>query len=280
MNATFVRTCALAALLAATPVASARAGDAPDAAPAADPQPTTLDLSAPPAMMPPASTPAPSLELLHVIVPDEQLLGVHYRPRRGGWGRHLDAESVSQIHLGFFDPEGAPGSEFLLGIRGGPMLSPNVQLGVGLDWSHIVDNTSSVSQQSTGPNGTTITVQQDLSRASTNLFPIMAFLQVSGDDDMSIIPYFGIAGGYEVMNLSADNYQTNQSFDATYGGWGWQAWAGAALPLSGRVRVTGEAFVNTAEPGRDVTSAVDGLTYRETVKANGAGARIGLAWGF
>ena len=279
MNVSFARTCALAALLVATSVAYAHAGTVSAASTPAglDAGPSDL-VAAPPVLL--TTAPEVSLELTHVTMPEEQLLGVHYRPRNSGWGRHVDAQSVSQIHLGFFDPEGTPGSEFLVGVRGGPMLDPHVQLGVGLDWSHIVDNASSVSHEGSGPNGTTITVKQDLSRASTNLFPIMAFAQFSGDDDMSVIPFFGVSGGYEVMNLSADNYQTHSSFDATYGGWGWQVWAGAALPLSGQVRVSGEVFLNTAEPGRDVTDDRNGGTYRETVTANGSGIRVGMAWGF
>jgi hypothetical protein len=278
MNARHARTCALAALLVAASAAYAHAGSIPAVSTPADAGTLSLEPAAVPTLML-ATAPEASLELTHLTVPDEQMLGVHYRPRNGRWGNRVDAQSVSQIHLGFYDPEGQPGREFLLGIRGGPMLDPHVQLGVGLDWSHIVDNASSVTHETPGPNGTTLTVRQDLSRASTNVFPIMAFAQFSGDDNMSLVPYFGVSGGYEVVNLSADNFQTNQSFDATYGGWGWQVWGGAAIPLSGQVRVGAEVFLNTAEPGRDVTDNL-GVTYRETVRANGSGLRIGMAWGF
>jgi hypothetical protein len=192
----------------------------------------------------------------------------------------MDSESVTQIHLGFFDPQGDAGRQFLLGLRGGPMIDPHVQLGVGVDWAHMSDNVASVSHQSNGPSGFPITTQRDLSSSSSDLFPIMAFVQVSGDDNISVIPYFGLGGGYEVMNLSADDYTTRASFDATYGGWGWQVWGGAAFPLSGRARINGELFVNTAELGRDVTDNALVGTYRATVKVNGVGMRLGIAWGF
>jgi hypothetical protein len=97
---------------------------------------------------------------------------------------------------------------------------------------------------------------------------------------MQLVPYIGGSLGYELMNLSADNFQTGQSFDATYGGWGWQAWAGVGIPLSGQARLNGEVFINQAELGRDVGDDASGQTVRETVKANGAGLRIGMAWGF
>ncbi len=216
-------------------------------------------------------------------VPEVSVDGVHYRPRRSRWSRAPEASSVSQIHLGFFDPDGNPARRFLVGIRGGPMIDRQVQLGVGIDWAHDSDNTSSVSSETTGPGGTPITIQRDLSRASTDLFPIMAFLQVSAPDNMSVVPYFGVSGGYQLLNLSADDYLTGDSFDATYGGWGWQLWGGLALPLSGRTRLTGEVFVNGAELSRDVNDpyyGAFGSTYRETVKQDGVGARFGIAWGF
>jgi hypothetical protein len=281
MNATIARTLAVAATLAVLPAALAHGATASDATASASLAPVASASSfsvADPA--PVARTEQPSLLLTTITMPSEEVLGVHYRPRSSGWGRHYSSMSVTQIHAGFFDPEGAPGNEFLLGVRGGPMVDPHVQLGLGLDWSHIVDQNSSVQRDSVLPGGQTITVKRDLSRASTHLFPIMAFAQFSGDDNMSLIPYFGGSLGYELMNISADNFQNNTSFDATYGGWGWQAWAGVGVPLSGQARLNGEVFVNQAELGRDVTDDATGDTVRETVKANGAGLRIGLAWGF
>lgn len=233
----------------------------------------------------PLGVAAPSPLELSVVeagaLPSIEFAGVHYRPRRShDWGRNVDATSVSQVHLGFFDPDGDPSRQFLVGIRGGPMLDPHLQLGVGVDWAHKTENTSTVQRSTTGPNGVPITVKQDLARASTNFFPIMAFVQYSADDNMQVIPYFGAAGGYQVMNLTADDFQTNASFDATYGGWGWQLWGGAGFPLSGRTRLNAEVYVNGGEMGRDVTDDTTGQTYRETVSADGAGLRVGVAWGF
>lgn len=224
---------------------------------------------------------APEVTAIHTPgVPEVSVAGVAYRPRRSGYGRHVDSQGVSQIHMGFFDPDGDPARAFLVGIRGGPMIDSHVQLGAGVDWAHDSDRMTTVSSQEIGPGGTPITVQREIARSSTDFFPIMAFLQVSADDDLQIVPYFGIAGGYQVLNLSADDFQTGQSFDATYGGWGWQAWGGAALPLSGRTRLTGELFFNGGEMGRDVDDPLFSGGYRETVKADGFGARFGLAWGF
>ena len=205
---------------------------------------------------------------------------VTYRPR-GRYYRRSEPYlgTQTQIHAGFFDPEGDNGTGFVLGIRGGPMVDQNIQLGLGVDWEHRSQETSEVVGTSSGPGGTVITTRRQLSSSSENTFPILGFIQLSGDASMSVVPYGGIGGGYEVVTLSATDFSSGSSFDATYGGWGWQAWAGAKVPLSGRAAVLGEVFLNQSEPHRDVDDPISGQTFRETVKLNGFGARFGLSWG-
>lgn len=250
---------------------------------AAQPEPSAFTLPAAALALgvtPVVADAAPEVAFVHApAVPAVEMTGVHYRPRRSGGYRNSPMASVSQIHVGFYDPDGDPARQFLVGIRGGPMIDAHVQLGVGIDWTHDSDHTSSVASREIGPGGTPITVQREIARSSTDFFPLMAFLQVSGGDDASVMPYFGAAAGYQILNLSADDYLNGESFDATYGGWGWQLWGGAALPLSGRTRLAGEVFVNGGEVGRDVDDPLFG-GYRETVDSDGVGARIGLAWGF
>lgn len=275
MNARFTRLAVLGAALVSLSASRAFAAAPPAEASAFALPAGTLAL----AVTPLVAEAAPDVAVIHTpAVPEVSMAGVRYRPRRSGYGR-VDAASASQIHLGFYDPDGDPARKFLAGIRLGPVLDPGIQVGVGLDWAHDADRTTSVASSTIGPGGTPIVVQRELSRASTDFFPLMAFMQVSADDNLSIVPYFGIAGGYEFLNLSADDFQTGESYDATFGGWGWQLWGGLAVPLSGRTRVTGEIYWNGAELDRDVDDPLLG-GYRETVDADGMGARFGLAWGF
>ena len=211
------------------------------------------------------------------------LEAVRYRPRsryRDNYDRGPRNESLTQLHLGFFDPEGDADNGFVVGMRGGPLVDPHIQIGAGLDWVHRSDQQSAVLGSQPGPGGTTITTRRELARSSSNLFPIMGFLQVQADPDMPFIPYFGVGGGYEVLFLSAEDFNTGESFDATYGGWGWQAWGGAALPLSGRSRLSGEIFVNGGDAHRDVDDTISGGVVREIVSLSGVGMRFGLNWGF
>jgi hypothetical protein len=229
-----------------------------------------------------SADPAPvTLMLTHAPgLPAPEFAGVHYRPRGGrGYRRQPESSGVSQVHVGFFDPDGDQDSRFDIGVRGGPMVDQNLQLGLGVDWIHKTENISSVTTSTVGPGGIPIEVNQDIARASVNMFPIMGFVQVSLNEDMPVVPYFGAAAGYEVLVLSGDDFTTGQSFDGTFGGWGWQLWGGLGIPLDGRTRLNGEVFVNGAELGRDATDPNTGLDTHETVKADGMGMRIGISWG-
>jgi hypothetical protein len=225
--------------------------------------------------VPPA---APSLAVLAPVAP--RFESVRY------WRREREPERVEarpkspiQIHAGFFDPDGNSSNSFAFGLRGGPLVDDHIQIGLGLDWYHEAQNEREVVSR-TSQNGVPVAVTRELSRASSDLVPLQAFLQVNLGDGRSLIPYAGIAGGYQVLFLSATDFQTGADYNATFGGWGWQAWGGAALPLSSRARMFGEAFYNWAEVGRDVDDPAAGVTYRELVDANGVGMRFGLSWGF
>jgi len=60
-------------------------------------------------------------------------------------------------------------------------------------------------------------VKRVLSRASSNLIPVLGYVQVSGDHTMPLIPYAGAGVGYEAYFLSADDFNTGAHFDAEYG---------------------------------------------------------------
>lgn len=209
---------------------------------------------------------------------DTRYESVRYRPRSAR-GRAYVSESPTQIHAGFFEPDGSGATSFAFGFRGGPAIDERVQIGLGVDWYHKSDTQRVVAGVPYLVGGQIVRPTRVLSRASSDHFPILLFMQMTGGGDMQVIPYFGVAGGYEVLLLSATDYPSGKDFEATFGGWGWQAWGGAALPLSGRSRIFGEVFLNQGDVERDVTDAI-GNTFRERVDADGVGMRFGLSWGF
>lgn len=205
-----------------------------------------------------------------------------YRPRREGSYRHSRwrGRGVSQLHAGFLDPRGPSEAGFLAGFRGGTKIDDAVEIGLGLDWRNKSGRATEVLQQTTGPGGETIIVRRDVSSYSSNLFPALAYVQVSGPSHLLLVPYVGAAASWQVLFLKAADFATGRQFDATFDGFGWQVWAGAAMPLSGRSRLVGEVFMNQAELNRDVYDVTLGQDIRETVNVDGVGARFGMSWGF
>jgi len=188
-------------------------------------------------------------------------------------------ESFSQIHMGFMDPDGPQDSDFLIGFRGGVAVERPLQIGAQVDWHHRGNTASTVVSQGPGPGGTVIVTHSELARSTSDLVPIFGFLQINAGD-RPVIPYFGGGAGFEILHLSASNFQTGEQFEGTFSGFGWQLWGGVAIPFTGRARVNSEVFINGADLSRDVVDPSSGQVYRETVNMDGVGARFGLAWGF
>ena len=189
---------------------------------------------------------------------------------------------TAQIYVGFFDPIGDFSTGFDGGFRVGPQVNPYIQVGLAMDWWHRSDDNVLDLGTVKTPGGTA-NEQLVLSQSTANLVPILVFVQVSADDNMSIIPYGGFGVGYEWLFLTANDYLTHESFDQAFGGFGWQIWAGAGLPLGGPARLIAEVFFNGCEVGSDVDVNIEGYgpaTVRDVIKMNGVGMRLGVSWMF
>ena len=122
-----------------------------------------------------------------------------------------------------------------------------------------------------------------LSESSANLIPFLMFVQMNGNENMPVIPYGGFGVGYEWLFLTADDYLTHESLDETFGGFGWQAWVGAGLPLDSRMRLNGEVFFNGCEVGSEVDVDIPDYgpaTVRDVINVTGMGIRFGASWQF
>jgi hypothetical protein len=164
------------------------------------------------------------------------------------------------------------------GFRGGPLLSNQVQVGLAFDWLYRHDSQRTIAGAPFQEAGTTITPERLLAQSSSHLFPMSAYLQIKLPLGL-IAPYAGVAGGYEILYLTAQDYETGHRYNATFGGWGWQAWAGAKIPLGGPVKLLGELFLNESIVQRDVQD-IYGQRYQERVDVTGGGLRAGLGFGF
>ena len=188
----------------------------------------------------------------------------------------------AQIHIGFFNPIDNFSTGFDGGFRIGPQMDPYIQIGLGMDWWRRSENTVLHLGNVRAP-GSTASEELILSESTANLIPILAFVQVSGSENMPIIPYAGFGAGYEWLFLTADDFVTHESFDQTYGGFGWQIWAGAGLRIDPRMRLNGEVFFNGCDVGSDVDVDIPGYgpaTVRDVINVNGLGMRLGASWQF
>lgn len=204
-----------------------------------------------------------------------------YRPRP--YGAPMPVIPVTaQIHIGFFNPIDNFSTGFDGGFRVGPQLDPHILVGLGMDWWHRSSDKVLDLGTVEAPGGTA-SEELVLSESSANLVPVLVFVQVSGNENMPVIPYAGFGVGYEWLFLTANDYVTHESFDQTFGGFGWQAWAGAGLPLDWRMRLNAEVFFNECKVGTDVDVNIQGFgpaTVRDVINMNGVGMRFGVSWQF
>jgi hypothetical protein len=114
-----------------------------------------------------------------------------------------------------------------------------------------------------------------LARVDGQLVPAMMFLQVNLTEKRFLVPYAGIATGYEWFFLRATDYRTGEIASTKYANWAWESWGGMGMRLDQSLRVDFELFYNGASLERIVTDS-SGQSQREAVHANGAGARVGL----
>lgn len=206
----------------------------------------------------------------------------HRYPRRGRGSRGYTRTRsyrppiVTQLSTGFYNPSGPPIANFLLSARVGPQIDPRVQLGFMIDWAHKSDRVSETFGHET-VGGVNLSIEDSRLRGRTDLVPLLAFVEVGGEESMRPIPYAGFGAGYEILSMAADRPDGSR-FEGTFGGWGWQLWVGAALSLAGQARLKGEVFYNHTDLGRDVY--VEGRALRQTASFDGPGMRFGVSWGF
>jgi len=217
--------------------------------------------------------------------------GVHFRPRayrprvvrarpRRSPGPAMPV--AAQLHIGFFTPLDNFSTGFDGGFRLGPQVNPHMQVGLAMDWWRRFDNTVLDLGPVKAPGGTA-SEELILSESTANLVPILVFVQLNGGENMPFIPYAGFGVGYEWLSLRARDYLTHESFDQTFGGFGWQTWAGASLPLDRRTYLNAEVFLNACKVGSDVDVYIEdygSVTVRDVIKMNGVGMRFGVSWRF
>jgi hypothetical protein len=183
------------------------------------------------------------------------------------------------LNGGVFDPEENVAEHTTFGFRAGQTYDL-LSVGVGGDWAHKSFDEEIVVAQTVDPTGHVVTQSIQTMHTSSHLVPMLAFVQITAPPSLPIRPYFGVGGGYELLFLNSHDYVANTDYSANFGGWGWQAWGGAALKLGPRSMLTGEVYANNATVSRSVDSFAIGQPVRESVNAGGVGVRAGIQFGY
>ncbi len=179
---------------------------------------------------------------------------------------------ANSIHLygGLFSPIDVNAPSPTLGVRLGRRLGAHLQGGLLVDWTFQRKNLEQPINSLPGLQPHLI-----LARADGHLVPAMAFFEVSLTEKRFMVPYGGIAAGYEWLFLKASDYRTGETASAKYANWAWQGWAGLGIRLDPGLRVDFELSYNGGSLERDVTDS-SGQSWREAVRVNGVGARVGV----
>jgi len=178
---------------------------------------------------------------------------------------------VVHLHGGVFAPISANQTGPTIGARLGFNAGTHLVVGVLGDWSF-------QSKSLTQPAGSPLpglSPKIVLARVDAHLVPAMAFLQVKLTDKFPIVPYAGVAAGYEWLVFDGTDYRTNATSSVTYANWAWGGYGGVGLKLSDKLRLDSELFYNGGALTRDVTDQ-NGVTWKESVDVNGVGLRVGL----
>jgi len=176
------------------------------------------------------------------------------------------------IHLqgGLFAPIDVNATSPTIGLRFARHLGGHVQGGLLTSWTFRRRN---LEQPVDGLPG--LKPQLVLARIDGQLVPLMGFIQMNLTDTRYLVPYAGVAAGYEWFSVVAHDYRTNQAAHSTYSNWAWEGWGGIGLRLDERTRFDSELFYNGGSLERNVMDS-SGQSFKEAIDANGIGARVGL----
>ncbi len=229
-----------------------------------------------------------SAEAAGTPVATPTLLGLVYQPR-GAYPpptayHHAAPPAFSQgyfgLHGGVFRIEDTAVDAGDVGMKLGLSLAPMLRVGTLVDYQwRSISQTAPIGTIE-GPGGTNITNSYDLGSGHSDLVPWLGFIEIGPVPRAVVSPYVGVGAGYEWLHLHATRSDIPVAFDASYGGFGWQGWAGVAMKLSDTIKLNGEVYGNFSEVSRDAYDEILGAVVKESVKMDGVGVRGGLQFGF
>jgi hypothetical protein len=205
----------------------------------------------------------------------------NYRPAliRKPWNRPKKERGWFYMRGGVFDYETVAKDDFVIGFKVAGRLSDFFSLGISTDLQRREAYDQVRVEEFRDPTGNLVRSSVTTFASSSNLIPILATMDVELPTAF-FHPYAGIGGGYQVMVVEFEDYDAGLFSKSTYGGLGWQAWAGLAVPMANIASITGELYLNRATVSRDVQDVDTGDIRKEEINVNGGGFRAGLRLAF
>jgi len=175
------------------------------------------------------------------------------------------------LHGGLFAPIDVNATSPTLGLRLGRRLVSHVQAGLLVGCTFERKN---LEQRVNNLPG--LQPHRILARVDGQLVPAMGFIQVDLNETRFLVPYAGIATGYEWLTLGANDYRTDATASTSFANYAWESWGGIGMRLGQDMTLDWEVFYNGGSLERDATDPTTGETWREAVDVNGVGARVGV----
>lgn len=185
------------------------------------------------------------------------------------------AQSYITVKVGSFNPEDAKAG-IIVGLSTGRQVDERVDFGLGADLFLRKFTQETTVAEPTTPGGTTYqNVQKEIDYSMYGL-PIMIQLNIRVLPQAVVIPYLGLAGGYEIVFSREANYITGDKDNRLYGGFGWQVMLGGEYPFGSASGLLGEIFYNGCTVSRNKGSSDLGYPISEELDFSGLGFRVGV----
>lgn len=205
----------------------------------------------------------------------------NYRPAliRKPWSRPKRERGWFYLRGGVFDYENVAKDDFVIGFKVAGRLSDFFSMGLSADLQRREAYDQVRVEEFRDPTGNMVRSSVTTFASSSNLIPAMAIAEVEIPTAL-FRPFAGIGGGYEWMVVEFEDYESGLFSKSTYGGLGWQVWAGLAVPMAKTAALTGELYLNRGTVSRDVQDVATGDVRKEEIDVDGGGFRAGLRLAF
>ena len=203
----------------------------------------------------------------------------YWRRREPQYGNHRGISGWFDVRGGFFDTQDVSKNDWTIGVKATGKVTPQLSLGMATDLHRRSEAERIITSQYTDPTGHVVTTSSTALEAASNLVPLMGVLEVHVPS-VGVDPYFGVAGGWEFLNVRVRDFVSGIEGDANYDGPGYQIFGGAGVPIGPRARLVGEAYWNGSTVKRDVIDPSTGFLVQERIGVDGGGGRAGLSFAF